>query len=50
VVEVLIEEMFGSDLNRPLDYERAVVVDAEVKKGPGRPLAGVSGAVCSKRV
>jgi hypothetical protein len=29
MVEVLIEEMFGSDCNRPLDYERAVVGNAE---------------------
>jgi hypothetical protein len=28
----LIEEMFGSDRNRPLDYERAVVVNAEKKE------------------
>ena len=31
MVEVLIEEMFRSDRSRPLDYKRAVVVDAEVK-------------------
>jgi len=30
MVEVLIEEMYGSDWNRPLGYERAVVVDAEI--------------------
>ena len=28
MVEVQIEEMFRSDRNRPLDYKRAVVVDA----------------------
>src|SRR5271167_252910 len=28
MVEVLIEEMFGSDRNRPTDYRRAVVIDA----------------------
>ena len=32
VVEVLIEEMFRSDRSRPLDYKRAVVVDAEKEK------------------
>jgi hypothetical protein len=29
MVEVLIEEMFGLDSNRPSDYKRAVVVNAE---------------------
>ena len=29
MVEVLIGEMFGSDLIRSTDYKRAVVVDAE---------------------
>jgi hypothetical protein len=28
MVEVLIGEMFGSDWNRPPDYERTLVVDA----------------------
>jgi hypothetical protein len=32
MVEVLIEEMFGSDGSRPKDYKRAVVVDAEKKE------------------
>ncbi len=32
MVEVLIEEMFRSDRNRPRDYERAVVVDAEASE------------------
>ena len=32
MVEVLIEEMFGSDRNRPKDYGRAVVIDARPKK------------------
>jgi len=31
MVEVRIEEMFGSDWSRSKDYERAVVVDAEVE-------------------
>src|SRR5271163_3163442 len=28
MVEVLIEEMFGSDRSRPTDYRRGVVIDA----------------------
>jgi hypothetical protein len=32
MIEVLIAEMFGSDGSRPIDHERAVVVDAEVKE------------------
>jgi hypothetical protein len=32
MVEVWIEEMSGSDWSRPIDYERAVVVDAERKE------------------
>ncbi len=32
MVEVLIEEMYGSDGNRPLDYQRAVVVNAQTSK------------------
>ena len=32
MVEVRIEEMFGSDRSRPKDYERAVVVDAEAEE------------------
>jgi hypothetical protein len=32
VVEVRIEEMFGSDWGRPKDYERAVVVETKVKE------------------
>jgi hypothetical protein len=31
MVEVLIEEMFGSDRNRPKDYRRAVVIDTGPK-------------------
>ena len=38
LVEVLIEEMFGSDRIRPLDYERAVVVDAEKKESEREKL------------
>jgi hypothetical protein len=50
MVEVLIEEMSGSDRSRPKDYERAVVVDAEVNKEQGRPLFGVNGGVRSKKI
>jgi hypothetical protein len=32
MVEVQIEEMFRSDRSRPKDYERAVVVEAEVNR------------------
>jgi hypothetical protein len=32
MVEVVIGEMFGSDCIRPLDYNRALVVDAENKE------------------
>jgi hypothetical protein len=32
MVEVLIEEMSGSDGSRPIDYERAVVVNAQRSK------------------
>jgi hypothetical protein len=32
------------------DYERAVVVEAEVKEEQRRPLIGVNGAMCSKRI
>jgi hypothetical protein len=36
MVEVLIEEMYGPDRSRPLDYERAVVVKTEKKDCQGR--------------
>jgi hypothetical protein len=48
MVEVRIEEMFRSERSRPLDYERAVVVEAEVEEEQGRPLFGVNGVVRSK--
>ena len=32
MVEVKIEEMSGSDRSRPKNYERAVVVESEVKE------------------
>jgi len=50
MVEVRIEEMSGSDWSRSKDYERAVVVDAEANKEPGRPLFGVNGEVRSKKI
>jgi hypothetical protein len=31
----MIEEMYGSDGSRPLDYERAEVVKADKKDHPG---------------
>jgi len=36
LVDVLIEEMFGSDRNRPSDYERAVVVNVEDEENDER--------------
>jgi hypothetical protein len=51
MVEVQIEEMFGSDRNRPRDYKRAVVVDAEVKeKRAKKPLTEVNGEVRSEKI
>ena len=50
MVEVRIEEMFGSERSRPRDYERAVVVEAEVNKEQQRPFFGVNGEVRSKSV
>ena len=50
MVEVRIEEMFGSDRSRLRDYERAVVVDARVKEEQGRPPLAVNGEACSKSV
>jgi len=41
MVEVLIEEMSGSDWSRSRDYERAVVVDARSQRKRTRPLFGV---------
>jgi hypothetical protein len=41
--------MFGSDRNRPIDCERAVVVDGSFNQGKRKPLPlGVNGPVCSK--
>jgi hypothetical protein len=50
MVEVQIEEMFGSNGSRPTDYQRAVVVDAEAEEEQRRPLFEVNRAVRSKRV
>jgi hypothetical protein len=51
LVEVLIEEMFRSDRSRPLDYERAVAVDAGKKaKRKRKTLLSEKKEVCSKRV
>jgi hypothetical protein len=36
LVDVLIEEMFGSDRNRPSDYARAVVVNVEDEENDER--------------
>jgi len=35
--------------NKPLDYERAVVVDAAGQRKRTRPLAGVNGEVCKEK-
>jgi hypothetical protein len=52
MVEVLIEEMFRSDRNRPKDYRRAVVVNAEKKeherKRKRKTLLSEKKEVCSK--
>jgi hypothetical protein len=53
MVEVLIGEMVGSDWNRPTDYKRAVVVDAEKRenerKQKRKTLLGEKKEVSSKR-
>jgi hypothetical protein len=48
MVEVLIDEMSGSDRSRPKDYERAVVVSGQNPEQP-RPLEGVAGRSLSKK-
>jgi hypothetical protein len=40
MVEVLIEEMSVSDRCRPLDYERATVVDAQSKEKTSKTACG----------
>jgi hypothetical protein len=53
MVAVLIEEMFGSDCNRPLDYERAVVVNVQQKqkkKDERKNSFRKKGEACSKSV
>jgi len=49
VVEVLIEEMFGSDRNRPKDYERAVVVEREVNDRTNKTTPGSGGRSLFKK-
>jgi hypothetical protein len=46
MVEVLIGEMFGVE---PLDYERAVVVDAAGQRKRTTPLSRVNEEVCLKK-
>jgi hypothetical protein len=48
MVEVLIEEMFGSDRSRPTDYERAVVVDAKVNEANKTTLGSERRSVVEK--
>jgi len=48
VVEVPIEEMFRSDRNRSKDYERAVVVEAEVKRNTKTTLRSARRAALKK--
>jgi hypothetical protein len=54
MVEALIEEMFRSDRNRPKDYRRAVVVNAEKeeheRKQKRKTLLSEKKEVCSKSV
>jgi hypothetical protein len=40
MVEVLIEEMYGSDRSRPKDYGRAVVVDTGPKNTTNKETLG----------
>jgi len=52
MVEVLIEEMFRSDWNRPKDYRQAVVVNAgkadNERKRKRKTLLSEKKEVCSK--
>jgi len=48
MVEVLIDEMSGSDRSRLKDYRRAVVVGGQNLEQP-RPLEGVAGRSLSKK-
>jgi len=54
MVEVLIEEMFRSDRNRPKDYRRAVVVNAQKEEDERtrkrKTLLSEKKEVCSKSV
>ena len=47
--ERLIGEMFRSDRSRPLDYERAVVVDAERQRKQNKTTLRSEGEVCSEK-
>jgi hypothetical protein len=48
LVEVLIEEMYGSDGSRPKDYERAVVVEPEAN-GTNKTTPGSGGRSLFKK-
>jgi hypothetical protein len=51
MVEVLIEEMFGSDRSRPEDYRRAVVIDArETSTANERTPRSERGRVCKNNL
>jgi hypothetical protein len=49
MVEVRIEEMFRSDGSRPLDYKRAVVVDAEKRENERENLFQVKRKKCLRK-
>ena len=48
MVEVLIGETFGSGRRRPIGYEQAVVVDAEVKENEQGTLRSEGGSMLKK--
>jgi hypothetical protein len=48
MIEILIGEMFGSDRIRPIDYERAAVVNAKAPRKRIRTLFEVNGEVRSE--
>jgi hypothetical protein len=50
MIEVQIEEMFGSDRTDRKITKRAVVVDAEVKENEQKTLTEVNGEVRSKKI
>ncbi len=49
MVEDLIEEMFGSDGNRPQDYRRAVVVDTGAKEREVRKHSAERTEKCAQK-